>query len=490
MQYLTISPNFFKTELNNYYLWQKAFWRELIQNSVDEKVTKININISQTDSNHPTNPHCVAICFQDNGAGMTKETLQNVYFQLGATTKEGTDTIGGHGRARIITCFAHEAYQIETQDFICLGRGGSYSIQDSPTYHKGCTVTIYSKEDTAENFRNHLIEYLQTCQLEACVTINLVPFSQWRHRRKVTRRLSFGEIHTNQKTPHAITIRVKGVAMFEKYSPSKVGAIIEINPDISRSILTVSRDNLKYQPQQELDHFLNEIAVDTNSLIRDKSVTKTEIYGSFRTILPQNITNRASETTLEEDLFSLSPALITASSCPKVAPATNATTTLKEKDPDGLPYSIHYEDAPPHLLRAAKQFEKGLLSGKRKKLLSAWDTACKYILEYLCEKTKQNIQYLPGFVFSPNLRGLHQQINTPQGEAHILYFNPLTKTGNLAVKLTDVNTLYAIAAHECAHIQYPFHNEDYAAALTELVEISVTTLPALKKRIKAASPCG
>jgi hypothetical protein len=44
--------------------------------------------------------------FADDGTGMTRRTLEEVFFALGRTTKDGEDSIGGFGRARIILCFA------------------------------------------------------------------------------------------------------------------------------------------------------------------------------------------------------------------------------------------------------------------------------------------------------------------------------------------------------------------------------------------------
>jgi hypothetical protein len=496
MESLTISPRFFKHELNNYYQWERAFWRELLQNSVDENCSQIQIELRQLPATHPTHPSCTEIKFQDNGPGMTEETLRNVYFRLGATSKEDTNTtIGGHGRARIITCFAHEAYTIRTQNILCQGAGGSFHIDNVPQepHLKGCHIQILTKETTEDSLKTHLYEYLKTCQITASLTINQTPFSDWLHRRRATRLLSFGTIHTTKKRPNSVLVRVKGVTMFEKYSPSQVGAIIEIEPTLARSILTVSRDNLKFTAQEELERFLQEIAIDNKSLIRDQTTTKTEIYGVCKSLSPtptpkettrppQTKTPELADALLYSALQKTPTALQTTprDAVDQTHPLCPAETSRNQEDP----YSLHFEDSPKSLLKAAAAFEKGKLQGRRKKLLKAWDTACRLLVQHVCEKTQQNIQYMPGFVFSPHLRGMHKKIQTPHGTAHILYLNPLTEKNTLALSPKDYHTLYALAAHEATHILHPLHNEDFAGTLTEIIEKTATSLPHLKKTLR------
>lgn len=494
METLTISPRFFKHELNNYYQWERAFWRELLQNSVDENCSQIQIEMRELPATHPTYPLCTEIKFHDNGPGMSEETLRNVYFRLGATSKESTDTtIGGHGRARIITCFAHEAYSIRTQNLLCRGSGGSFHIEEireEPPL-KGCHIQILTKEAKAESLQTHLCEYLKTCQITSSLTINQTPFNDWLHRRRATRMLSFGTIHTTRKKPHSVLVRVKGVTMFEKYSPSHIGAIIEIEPPLARAILTVSRDNLKFAAQEELERFLQEIAIDNKSLLRDQTTTKTEMYGACTSLFPSPARPHTElEFTPQNNpehtpcaALQRTPALST--SLPSLP---NPPTDAETGDGDQISYSLHFEDAPKPLLKAAAAFEKTRLQGRRKKLLEAWDIACRLLIQTVCEKTQQSIQYMPGFVFSPHLRGMHKKIQTPQGPAHILYLNPLTVKNTLALSPKDYHTLYAIAAHEATHILHPLHNEDFAGTLTQLIEDTATALPQLKKALRNPNP--
>ena len=474
METIAISPRFFKHELNNYYQWEQAFWRELIQNSIDEKSSRIEIEI------HADN-ESTKIQFNDNGPGMNEKTLRDIYFNLGATGKEGCDTIGGHGRARIITCFAHESYQIRTQDLLCLGSGGSFSIETNHPYIRGCHIQVLTKESPLETLTTHLKDYLKTCQLPCSITINGDPFSDWLYKRKATRTLSFGTIHTTKQRENSVLIRVRGVAMFERNSPCRTGAIIEIEPSCSRNILTASRDNLKYSEQRELDGFLSEIAIDNRSLTRDLTVCKTDIYGKFKQIK----TSEAPQSQIETLQNSLGVCLTTQLPPPNSQPCGEfIETTVDLQEPNQPDYSLHYEDVPKKLLQSTKKFEPQQLGGTRLKLLKVWDETCKFLLEHLAEKTQQDLRYLPGFVFGPNIRGLHKTERNSAGNAHILYINPLDERGNINISCQDIHTLFAIGVHEITHVIHSYHNEDYAAELTQLVEETLPKLPELKRRIR------
>src|ERR1044072_9573631 len=99
-----LADDFFKKEREqNYADWRLSVWRELFQNAIDQDATEVRIGLRQADDH-------VELTFADNGPGMTREVLENVYFAIGATTKIGGNQIGGMGRARGLTCFAMKEY--------------------------------------------------------------------------------------------------------------------------------------------------------------------------------------------------------------------------------------------------------------------------------------------------------------------------------------------------------------------------------------------
>jgi hypothetical protein len=60
---------------------------------------------------------------------MTYDVLDDVYFAIGHTTKTADDgSVGGFGRARLMTCFSQDRYSILTKDNFVVGEGGDFDI--------------------------------------------------------------------------------------------------------------------------------------------------------------------------------------------------------------------------------------------------------------------------------------------------------------------------------------------------------------------------
>lgn len=125
--------SFFIKERDQFYAdWTLSFWREFFQNSVDAGSKNIDIRISTTGKRGSfeeavSEPKEVTrVVFSDDGCGMTQDVLDNVYFAIGASTKDDESTIGGFGRARLMTCFSQDRYSIVTGDRFVLGDGPNY----------------------------------------------------------------------------------------------------------------------------------------------------------------------------------------------------------------------------------------------------------------------------------------------------------------------------------------------------------------------------
>ena len=128
---VSVDKGFFRKERDQFYgNWTIAFWRELFQNSVDAGAKRIAIELRQVDARGSFgNPGAgtgtvTNVVFSDDGHGMTADVLGEVYFKMGKSTKDADgSTIGGFGRARIMTCFSQERYTILTRDRFVVGEG-------------------------------------------------------------------------------------------------------------------------------------------------------------------------------------------------------------------------------------------------------------------------------------------------------------------------------------------------------------------------------
>jgi len=358
-------------------------------------------------------------------------------------------------------------------------------VENNHPFLKGCIVSVALSESTASRMEYALRQYLETCQLPCSVTINKEGFSNWLYRRKATRVLSFGSVHTTKQREYCAIARVRGVAMFTRYIACKTSAILEIDPQKSREILTVSRDQMKHDAQHELNTFITEITIDNKSLSRDCSLNKTEIFGKFKTIGKRR--DNAEEKTEEQPKASMAgTSEVLWHGGFAAAAYCTGELALAPEAPFPYEYSVHYEDAPKHLNASARRFHKEAISGNRLKLLLAWDETLQFFLETLHDIFGEEIRYLPGFVFGNSIGGMCKTQKEEENEGHILYINPLDTDGKINLSCQDYARLYSIGAHEVAHIRSQYHNEEYASVLTQINERTVDRMGELKSQIRKA----
>jgi Histidine kinase-, DNA gyrase B-, and HSP90-like ATPase len=122
---------FVKERSSLYNQWLISWWRENMQNSVDAGAKTIRIDISDAApkgsfGREPDPGGVTRVVFADDGIGMDAPTIDNVFFRMGATTKDDETSVGGFGRARIMTCFSQVRYSIETRDRYVEGDGPEF----------------------------------------------------------------------------------------------------------------------------------------------------------------------------------------------------------------------------------------------------------------------------------------------------------------------------------------------------------------------------
>jgi hypothetical protein len=506
MPAITLSPSFFKNELRAYADWRTAFWRELFQNSVDAKASTVWIDFEEAESNNPPNTATnsstlkeVTISFEDDGPGMDRPTLEQTYFVVGETTKSASN-IGGFGRARILTCFAHKHFRIHTQNLLCHGSGTQYTIEQAPEPYEGCDITVTISPDLAsmEAMERTLCAYLRTCQLETKVYLRGTRFKDWTHKNRLVGELPFGKIYLNKsKCSDGVLVRVNGVQMFTRHTASTWQIVLELNPEQSRQTLTSNRDGLAGDAANELDRFIGKIWVNPVSATRNHHQKTVKVFGNTiyqvlhgheqqtqRSLDRLRSPNSSSPPSTNHDgnkscehngttdrLTTTDPNFYTRS----LTPAAQNADTFHNDHPqpkDTLPATpcyVHVVDCSrPELIRAAKHFLPDEIGGIRTKLLQKWTHACGIAATELAKMERRTFSFRTGFLFSEDDLGRC----TSAENIHTLLVNPLTADGLLRYKLsnkTDLATLQALAAHETVHMIQDYHDERYAAKLTVLI---------------------
>jgi hypothetical protein len=154
-QTIILDKSFFIKERDTSYdWWQMAWWREQFQNSTDAGAKNIRITLKEAEARGgfaeyrgSEYKNVVRVVFADDGCGMSRNTLQNVFFKPGRSTKVGdAGMVGGFGRARLMTCFAQDRYSILTKNSFVLGNGEKYQIYPLAT----AAETLKALEAAAE----------------------------------------------------------------------------------------------------------------------------------------------------------------------------------------------------------------------------------------------------------------------------------------------------------------------------------------------------
>lgn len=478
MPQVQIGPDFFRQEARNYASISLAIVRELIQNAVDAKAKRIEIEIVSDDNG-------TALSFADNGTGMSREVLENVFFSLGATTKKGSDTTGGFGKARTLICLAQRSYEIRTRDMRVEGSGASYEIHSGLPEIAGCQFLIQvawaELEISPEELLNAFRSYLSMCQLNVQVTIEGQRCNDdWACRRQVARRLSCGTVHVNKTSGHRhrLLVRVSGMLMFVRYVNAPVQVILEIDPAQSREILLSNRDGLRTPYREELDRFVQEISTDTLSALRDDNAVITRVLGGpARTFVARSARSCAEGS--KDRLAQAEQQKVV----DNTVRGSERTGNIAQSDPFLQGTVIASRVTDPRLKRAVRLFHPenwGMVhGGKRKQLLQQWIIACEWALDAYCQRTGIiEMEWRPGFVIDPDVQAGCQEY---RDGTHALLINPVecqggkdSNVGNILFKLRDWGSharLLTLAAHEVTHchVDCRLHGEAFSTLFTNIM---------------------
>lgn len=561
---------FFVSERDKMYdNWTVAFWRELFSNSMDAGARSVAIRCSfpPREASGESSPESrqgagfYRVVFADNGPGMSRETLENVYMRLGASTKGGpgqSDGVGGFGRARILTCFSQPSYRILTRDLEVRGSGGEYDILEGRNSVDGCILAIDIDAVHAKRLQAGLRHFLSQSTLSSLAVKLTLPMEdhdgntmpmadllsllsadvegvsqqgslQWRtlfNRGRTVRDFSadgavWGRVSINQSPrahSHRLIVRVNGAAMYDEHIRHPAQVTLDLLPDMSRKALTASRDSLRMDFRRDVMQFIQELAVDEKSALRDRRKEKhwtlfaggrgAQFAGSTGSIdpggepdagpvpdsrKPGDQARRVDGDTGVVGLHDEAASAMAGSATAGETHGTDEGTPVEARRPpprrlDYLPHMIVLLDNPTAAQRAvapqyrpdfwARADAQGRGDGAAARLLlAAWTDCCRHAISTLMRNEPgllrsapagSRLQFLTGFVFSSEVGAMHANVNGRE----ILLINPVNADGRADFRLSeaaDRRRLMALALHEVTHIAESWHSERYANILTELV---------------------
>lgn len=268
---IKLPSNYFANTKHDYNNWIIAWFREAIQNSVDAKAKNIDFRI-EVDIDKPES---IRVVCQDDGVGMDKRVLFDVFLALGGSEKaEGA--IGGFGHAKVLLAFAHLNYEIETQGVRVSGEGADFNwIETEPSKGVRLQVDMATKDVSEYRLSSSLHDIVHHSEFKQGVKITLNgetllpkekahPYNQ----DTVLGRLTFKDMPHGYDSS-SLWVRMNGLAMFKTSLWNKGSTAFEGYLDLSgasKEVLTSNRDGLTRENTSVLNEILQTLANDREKL--------------------------------------------------------------------------------------------------------------------------------------------------------------------------------------------------------------------------------
>lgn len=488
---LLIGPNWFSHEKRAYANYKTAIIRELLQNS-----TARNLNASRIDLDTIQIETGTRIVCADNGKGMARDILENVFLILGETSK-GQGEIGGLGIARNLICFSSDKYTIKSDNYLVEGCGASYEIKNHPKTN-GC---IFEIDVENSNWEDHIKYVLDRSHLNQGIYINGKQYQNNLRRGKMVREMSFGQVWVNKSGNPQLIVRAGGMYMFDHEINCKAQVILEIDPDKAKEILTSNRDSLKWEQRKEIDNFLAELSADSRSSLKDKTkhfkkfVNKDKCFRSKpRAIklidsggqIKQNIflgcevTERES---VESEILSHGANPMDAEILPcYLTDALLTSMLILNQSEDAKTVNLINNFYHPQHWKTRES--------TRYQLLRVWAAINSVVMDELSNHTKQEYNWSNGWVFSDSDGGESTEAcHLHENDIHYLLLNPIDFDRKLkysVISIDDYFSLIVLSVHEASHVLYNFHTEDFSSLFTTLLQKVLTRRKEIVNNCKEA----
>lgn len=280
---ITIGRDFFRSALREYRDWQKAFWREAIQNSVDAGATHIELGIAEQPDG------TFRVWCQDDGRGMDRETMVTKFLALGGSTKRdaATGQTGGFGVAKQLLILPWIAWSITSQGLRARGAGVDW-VGESVPFTTGTRLEVVMAADEK-------VSQWNAQEVLASSTLPHVKF-KFVHLRadgtaamapvKLAAKLDAGDLvrtmpgmfdvywNQNGEKGYYAAIRSNGLWMFNTYIGDGVEGRVTVEiTGRSIDILSANRDQIRNNEVSiALSKFMTELAADTSSALAAKGV--------------------------------------------------------------------------------------------------------------------------------------------------------------------------------------------------------------------------
>lgn len=507
--------------------------RECLQNSLDAvrdtSKGKINITVS-SDS----------IIVEDNGVGMSEDTIHNKFLTLGGTTKDNDSEVGGFGLAKSVILGCGTGFTVETQDNMFSDADLGVNPIHKVNYRQGTKITInqplVSKDiRLSENTRDSLIQaikdYVFTSRIPKNVSITLngelksecFQATESSHRLPAELGISNSMIPKNTKltlnvfkneTSDAyLYVRLKGLTQFKTYLSwnAKCDVVLDIDTNISpRNSMypfATNRESLKTQYNGIIDAIRDKISQAPISVAKDTRYKET---------LYENATHKQTR--------DVSTAVVSQ----KVCSVSKELTKIRDTVPQGgyvratiadyisqynqhIENAIKEENADVSKNQVVKSLPNSTLIKMNNPLKYSWlvyedtywehkniplsdmlvaITTWEMILRTMCGNISNSdvVDFFPGIVLEDETMGLclEKYLNTDK-RVYVM-FNPLMMPSNCSVQKLAL-WLMGVASHELAHYicgTFEAHGEYFSITRESIMNANLDSVDTIMELVKAS----
>ena len=456
--------HFLRTVKLQYSNVNAAIVREVVQNSIDAGSKTIALTVSEEGWFEVA----------DDGEGMTAARMETALLTFGGSAK-GENSIGNFGCAKEVILFAHRRYTIHSQNIVVEGHGIEYEL-GTGCYRQGTKIRIEFHPEYGFNYQTFLAaarEVLADSEFAMAVTLNgeVVPGNP---KGRTFRAFPWARVHCRKLPPGERTcyalVRAKGLVMFKQYlGDLDKSVIVEITGN-SREIFTAMRDRLNHVYADPLQRLFNELVIDRKSFDR-KETAPLLIHGDKGVI--NELLADEPEPRAAAPVVAGYCALQSEASTVSLARFAQAELALVPAAAcrAGFDFQIKFDAG--KYRRVPKRYEPAHLSQRLLRLAQLWKHCLKLVM--LASGIRKRFRI--GWVLADDEAAVFSDGRTGDGVAAFL-LNPEHHTMP-APKAWDWDKMFThllvVAAHELAHIDCRYHDEEFVRRSEDLLEKAINS---------------
>jgi len=455
------SGYFQKMAVVDYSNWRTALAREFFQNSIDAHSKNVNVVFNDNK-----------ITIQDDGSGMSLQTITDKLLVLGGSEKD-TGAVGAFGKAKELLYFSWKDWSIRTRDMIVIGHGPNFTIDNTIDSIKGTISTITVDKELFESGVYSAFENVaKLMDTPTKIFIDGLECSCSNHRGRLIKSFDFGDLYLNKSINSVyMEVKISGIWMHSHYLGTNSGQFVLELSKSSIDCLTSNRDDLKWQYRNDLSVFVRNLIANEKSVTSPKdNQIRTVIPGQGKVkIRPELIENiihsglsvAAMKTSLMEHIEKLDQDL-------RVFKARmNMEKTVDVERWQFLGYKPEFKLS--YTKRQTSAVKRFMNKKKALKLANLWTEILKQVL---LDIRDGYMEFTAGFTFDSETAA---EIEKDSDGNVAFYLNPLLigEDGGWNKKaLTNryllVEDLKYKAIHEVAHISHNDHNENFVIAMNKI----------------------